>query len=113
MTNEIKNNIFQDTKQLLLDLLKTNLQKIILYGSYARNSETDESDIDLIILTELDTDEIKKYDDKVNDITVELSLKYEKVFSFLIINTHHYKKYLNFLPFYQNILREGKVIYGR
>jgi predicted nucleotidyltransferase len=113
MTNDTKNNIFNEAKQQIINLLQNNIKKIILYGSFARNSDTDESDIDLVIFTELNPDEIKKYDDKINDITVELSLKYDKVFSFLIINSGHYNKYLNVLPFYQNILKDGIVIYGR
>ncbi|RPI15575.1 MAG: nucleotidyltransferase domain-containing protein [Ignavibacteriae bacterium] len=113
MTEEIKNIIYTETKQYITNLFRDNLQKIILYGSFARATETDESDIDIMILTELKDDEIKKFDDDINNIAVDLSLKYNKVFSFVILNANHYYKYLNFIPFYQNVLRDGKVIYGR
>lgn len=74
--------------------------------------ETEDSDMDILVLTDLEEDNIKKFDTEIDKISVDLSLKFDIVFSFVIVNINHYNKYLNILPFYGNIAREGTVIYG-
>ena len=54
--NEINNFVIK-AKKLLGDRLK----KIILYGSYARGDYNTNSDIDIMLLTDLSDDEIVKY----------------------------------------------------
>lgn len=113
MTLRNKKKIYEEAKKSLKSLLKERLTKIVLYGSFARNTETSESDIDIMVLTDLDDNEIKTCNDAINKITLELSLKYDLVFSFVIINKDHFTKYLNVVPFYKNVSNEGIVLYGR
>jgi predicted nucleotidyltransferase len=113
MTLRDKKKIYEEAKELLKTLLKKRLKKIVLYGSFARNTETSESDIDIMVLTDLDDNEIKTLNDAINKITLELSLKYDIVFSFMVINNDHFTKYLNIVPFYKNVSDEGIVLYGR
>ncbi len=110
----------KDNKEILCEL--TNMLKIIfnkeslkiiLYGSYARTTETEESDLDFVVLTNFTDEEIREKEKKVTDISVDLSLKYDLVISFIVINLDFYKKYLNVLPFYKNIETEGIEVYGR
>jgi len=113
MTQQVKQNIFDETQKYLLPLFNNSLRKIILYGSYARNDESDESDIDIMILTDLEEHDIKTLRDQIIDITVELSLKYNVLFSFITLNINHFNEYLDILPFYQIVLKEGAVLYER
>ncbi|MDQ3022613.1 MAG: nucleotidyltransferase domain-containing protein [Bacteroidota bacterium] len=109
------------TSKEILDELTANIKsifndsllKIILYGSRVRNDGTEESDIDFVVLTDLEDDIIREKERDVTNISVELSLKYDSVVSVLIINYDIYKKYLNVLPFYKNIETEGIEVYGR
>ncbi len=89
------------------------LTEIILYGSYARNDESNDSDIDIIVLVDDDRRQLKDYRDKVSDIRVNLSLEYDVVISILVKSYSHFTKYLNILPFYSTVNSEGVEIYGR
>jgi predicted nucleotidyltransferase len=111
MTQQAKQNIYNETKNYLLPLFDGSLRKIILYGSYARNEEDEESDIDIMVLTDLDEDKIKKLGDKITDIMVELILKYGKLVSILILNKTHYYEWMDTLPFYKNVSKEGVVLF--
>jgi predicted nucleotidyltransferase len=73
---------------ILQNLFNAHLQRIILYGSYARNEETNDSDIDFMVLTDLENDELKKFSKNIANISVELSLKYVKVFSIVLSESH-------------------------
>ena len=54
----------------LSKLFGKRIKKIILYGSYARGDFNKNSDIDLMILTDLDDEELKKYRIKVREIAL-------------------------------------------
>jgi predicted nucleotidyltransferase len=94
------------------NLFKNKLKKIILYGSYARNEQTEESDMDIMVLVDESQEVLKKYDEIVTDIMVDLSLKFNIVLSIYLQSYQEYNKYNNVLPFFCNIEREGIQIYG-
>lgn len=86
--------------------------KVILYGSYARNSQDDHSDIDIMILVEDSEENIKKYEDEFADTVFELSLKYDIFLSIIFKSNNQFNRYLDILPFYMNVQNEGIEIYG-
>jgi predicted nucleotidyltransferase len=47
-SQEIK-NILNESKEIILEKLKSNLKEIILFGSYAKNEQIKDSDIDLVL----------------------------------------------------------------
>lgn len=106
------NKLLDELKEKINWIFKDNLVQIILYGSYARNEQTSESDVDIIILTNLDIRDFTFYEESITKISVDLSLKYDLVVQILLKNASQYNKYLEVLPFYKNIRSEGKVIYG-
>ncbi|MDR2623169.1 MAG: nucleotidyltransferase domain-containing protein [Methanobrevibacter sp.] len=101
-----------DRKQIAIDFAKSlnhpEIEKIILFGSVARGDDSEESDIDIIILTRSINDEIKISDDvytKVMDILLSLG---ERI-SLKIIPQKHYYTHKNF-PFYTNVEKEEIII---
>lgn len=96
----------------IIKLFGDKLQDIILYGSYARNENTTESDIDIMILVNEDESKLKKYEDKITDIMVDLSLEYGIVVSLYTQSVQDYQRQINVLPFLKNIQREGIRIHG-
>jgi predicted nucleotidyltransferase len=104
----INNSVTSDLK----DIFKTNLNKIILYGSFARGDESLESDVDYLILTRLSDDEIKDYNKRIVDLSYKYLDNYNILFSFIVINSNQFDKYSDTLPFYNNIVKEGTVIYA-
>jgi predicted nucleotidyltransferase len=83
--------------------------RIVLYGSTARGTNSDESDVDIAVFvhTRLRADE----DDLLSDIIVDMNLKYDKVFSVIDIDEAVYQKWRFVTPFYQNVDREGIVLW--
>ena len=93
----------------LTDIFKNNITMIILYGSVARNEETDERDIDIAIIVkdQMDKDTKKRFVSWAAD----MDFRYERVFSIVDIQESNMMKWEKVLPFYQNIRREGIVLW--
>lgn len=93
----------------LTDIFQDNISMIILYGSAARNEATNESDIDIaiIIKNEMDNQTKKRFISWAAD----MDIRYEKVFSIVDIQEDKMKKWESVLPFYQNIRKEGIVLW--
>ena len=52
--------VLQEVENASKQLYGDKLNKIILYGSYARGDNTEESDIDIMIILDGDIDDVKK-----------------------------------------------------
>ncbi len=93
----------------LTEIFKTNISMIVLYGSMARNEATDESDIDIAILMKNQMNhETKK---QFFTWVAEMDIRYERVFSIVDIQEDNMKKWGNVLPFYQNVRKEGIILW--
>ena len=90
----------------------TRVKRIILYGSYARGDYNDSSDIDIMILTDLTDEEIIKYRDYVTDIAYDIEEihNFNIMLSPLVKNIDKFNYWLEALPFYMNIQKEGVVL---
>ncbi len=104
--------ILSDIHNKVKELTGEHLVKVILYGSYARNSQDKYSDIDIMILVEDSEENIKKYEDEFADTIFELSLKYDILLSIIFKSNNQFNKYLDILPFYMTVHREGIEVYG-
>ena len=93
----------------LLNLFPDNITMIILYGSVARNEATAESDVDIAIIMKKDMDEVIK--DKFLCWSADMDLRYDKVFSIIDIKEENMKKWGKVLPFYQNVQKEGVILW--
>lgn len=93
-------------------LLGSRVKKIILYGSYARGDFNDSSDIDIMILTDLTDNEIIEYRDKISDIAydIEWDNNFDICFSPLLKNIDKFNYWLEALPFYMNVQKEGVIL---
>lgn len=92
--------------------LGASISKIILYGSYAREDNREDSDIDIMILTPLVEDEIRGIENGVYDLAYDYGLEYGVMISVNIKNEEHFNYWLGALPYYDNIKREGVVLAG-
>ena len=105
--------ILEDFLEEIEQILGNRLKKIILYGSYARGDYNKNSDIDIMILTDLTSEEISKYSlliwEKCADIEIDKGI----VISPLIRNLDDFNSWLNVKPFYMNIANEGVVLSER
>ena len=93
----------------LKNIFKDRLFSIILYGSVARGDDTEESDVDIAIL--LKDVKNQPLQDKLIDFTLDLDLKYYKVFSIIDIDYDDFVKWEDVLPFYKNVKKDGVVLW--
>ena len=101
--------ILQELVQGIVEIIKSDIVKVILYGSVARGTNDEESDVDIMIILKNELDSFTE--DKLSDFIVDMNLKYDKVFSVIDVNVHKFDKWAAVLPFYQNVDREGIVLW--
>ncbi len=104
--------ILDEVKRRGTESFGSKLKEIILYGSYARNQQTHESDLDIMFLFDENEDKIAKYRDQIVDIMVDLSLKYDVVVSITENSVQNFNAYVSYVPFYSNVYNEGVEIYA-
>lgn len=90
-------------------IFEGSIDRIILYGSVARNTASSESDIDIAII--LNREMSVSIRDLFMQFTADLDLRYEKVFSIIDIERDNLDKWGDVLPFYKNIQKEGIVLW--
>ena len=94
------------------ELLNDRIKKIVLYGSYARGDFSKDSDIDIMILTDLTDDEIVAYRSEILDIAydIECENNFDITLSPLLKNIDKFNYWLEALQFYMNVKNEGVVL---
>ena len=85
------------------------IDSLILYGSTARGTQTDESDIDVAVL--LHAGGTKEMRAQMLDLVVDLELACGKVLSVLCIDYEKFIEWQDTLPFYKNIRKDGVVLW--
>jgi predicted nucleotidyltransferase len=114
MKNKIKDlktrKILKETEYGLKKIFGNNYIKIILYGSYSKNKQDEESDIDIMFLTDIEKEKLVSYRDKIADLMVDLSLKYDVLVSIHEVNVYDYNNYIKYVPFYKKVEKEGMEI---
>lgn len=95
------NSMIEDLRNIYGEHLKA----VVLYGSYARGTQTEESDVDIAIMLD------KRPDREKQERMIECVAKHEmecgKVLSVVDIEQSQYDDWKRTLPFYKNIDREG------
>ena len=112
MNSTIK-NILDELIENIRNIYGEKLKEIVLYGSYAKGLEDEESDIDIMVLLNLDDNEIRSYNKKLIEIINDISYKSMKVISLVDMSYDKFINWVNVVPFYKNVLNEGVVLYGR
>lgn len=93
----------------LLSIGEKKISSIILYGSVARGTAEPDSDVDIALL--LNEEFTKEEWDKMVGFSAEMDLEYNTVFSLVHITTERFQKWVRAMPFYQNIEKEGIVLW--
>jgi len=101
--NQITSHVVKAAK----DSLGNKLEKVILYGSYARGDNDSDSDIDIMVLANVLNKDCWKERAKIRKITGSLDLEHNIFVSMTVIDSATFYKYLNTLPFYKNVLKDG------
>lgn len=88
-----KNQLSEITDSLVVESKKifgNKLNSVILFGSYARGDYDGESDIDIMILVDLPTEELSEYRAHIDSLCGALLMKYGVVVSAIEKDTETY-----------------------
>lgn len=103
-------NVLNELVNGILEIMKPSLIQIVLYGSVARGTNTEESDVDIALLVKGVLN--KATEELLSDFIVEMNLKYDKVFSVIDIDYGNFLKWKDVMPYYQNLINEGIVLWS-
>lgn len=85
------------------------VDRVILYGSVARGSQTDESDVDVAVL--LKSGATKEMYEQLLDLVVDLELESGRALSVVRIDYDKFQEWKDVMPFYKNIQNEGILLW--
>lgn len=112
LNKETIEKIKVEATEMIKDIMFPDLIKVILYGSCVRGTYTNDSDVDIALLTKCDRYEVKKYDDALAKIATELAMKYFVVVNFVPLPYDEFLEKKTWYSYFKNIDREGEVLYG-
>ncbi len=82
-----------------------NIEKIILIGSYARGDQTEESDIDIVILLKANSKELRE---RIYDYLLDFTLEHNVDISLKLIKRSTYQEWKEWSdPFVKSVEAEG------
>lgn len=100
---EIK-HLFPLIKKYLKKVYGERLEATVLYGSFAKNKATGDSDIDIAVILKDGVNANAKID-KVNDFISDLGLKYNELITILFLSSYEVKG--SIWPLYKSLQEEG------
>lgn len=101
-----------EAAKLASELIQDELVEVILYGSCARGDYTEDSDIDIALITKCNRMEAKKYDDDLAAIATALAIKYFAIVNFVCLPYDEFVEKKAWYAYFRNIDRDGEVLYG-
>ena len=115
MINKITNNeklnlLLPGLEKRIRDSFGDKVKQIILYGSYARGDYDNESDVDIMVV--VDDEDLFRYRELRNKIVSDFLGESDYLFSITIDNLKIFSEYREIIPYYENVINEGIIIYG-
>jgi len=84
-----------------------NIEKIILFGSYAKGEETKKSDVDLIFIKNTK----KRFLDRIDFFLKKISAFLKGEINLFVYTPEEFDEMKKYSRFINNILKEAKIIY--
>lgn len=103
-------NILKKYQIEIKKIYGNHLKKTVLYGSYARGDFNKDSDIDIMIFTDLPDEEIGKKRTLLSNCTYDFNWNNQVEIMPMVINEKHFDYWKDAYVFYMNIDKEGKVL---
>lgn len=98
-------------KDKLVKELGDKIESIVLYGSVAKNTAHQDSDIDILIVTR---DEDKRLYDKISKIRTKIDLDNNTLTTLVHVSSEEVERYLKLgSPFIKSVAQEGVILYDK
>ena len=98
--------------QKLKAIYQDTLQSVILYGSYARGEASTMSDVDIMILVNSDDEGIRAKNEALIYMTYDFNMDHDLDIQPIAESVATYHYWIGAHPFYQNVNREGVILYA-
>ena len=113
LSKTVVDKVKSEVPLLVKEIMKNDLEKIILYGSCARGEFAAESDIDIAIIAHCNRLTAQKYGTALTNISVELANRHlSAIVNFACLPYDEYMDKKSWYPFYRIIDTDGEVLYG-
>ena len=89
------------------NVFSDKLKDVILYGSYARGDYDEESDIDVMIMVDMQPEELSKYRWDFSCFCADLNVENNILIASKLQSAQLFEQWKDTLPFYQNVLKDG------
>ena len=96
--------VLKEFRKGMEDLYGSRLTGIVLYGSWARNNATEDSDIDVAVILEGDVCKGREID-RMIDVITNINLKFNVLLSVYPVSKNDYSELVS--PLLINVRREG------
>jgi len=106
--NEITDRVCAAARGALGD----KLEKVILFGSYARGDFDEESDIDIFVLADIQPEDADRARDGIHGLLGDVDLEYDVVTCLHIACSAVFHRFVRVTPFYKNVVKDGVVLYA-
>jgi predicted nucleotidyltransferase len=109
----VKEKVAKEVVLSVKSIFGEKLKKVILYGSYARGDYDAESDIDFMVLADIERESIPHYRPQVYQVSNDVGLENNIFVSMMLNNDRFFFNNLKVSNFYRNVMKDGKVLYDR
>jgi len=106
------NAVAEEVLRAAKDTLGERLDKVILFGSYARGDFDDDSDVDIFVLANIPQEEISKWSNSIDGRLSDLWFDYDLLVCIHLTSRAMFDRYFDVMPYYQNVVREGIELHG-
>lgn len=104
-------NVASELRDRLVGELGDRIEAIVLYGSVAKNTAHEESDIDVLVVTRGDDGSLC---DRVSEIRTEIELKNYALTALVHVTGEELERYAKLgSPFVKSVAEEGVILYDR
>lgn len=98
------NHLFPKIKEYLKKVYGDKLESIIIYGSFAKNKATEDSDIDIAIILKEDINPSKELA-RIDDFISDLGLEHDELITILPLSLQEVEN--SIWPLYRSLREEG------
>ncbi|MDR2694252.1 MAG: nucleotidyltransferase domain-containing protein [Chitinispirillales bacterium] len=106
--DEVTSRVCAAAKEVLGD----KLEKVILYGSYARVDFNEESDVDILVIAHIPQKDCCETGSRIRDFIWEYELEHDIMISPHVTGSKIFHGFIDILPFYMNVVKEGIELYA-
>ena len=84
-----------------------DIETILLFGSYARGDQENDSDVDIVAIVHGERMDLQERLKEIWDVSVDIGLENDVVVSATLIPFDEFEMFKRILPYYINIVKEG------